>query len=240
MRFAQVTGAALLLSALPLAAFAQSTSSTPDISALLAEITALEQQITSLAGASSTPATPASPAPESSGPETMCPSLTRTLSFGSSGADVASLQTFLGISPATGYFGSITQNAVEQWQAQNGVVSSGTPATTGYGVVGPHTEAAIGNACGAATPQATQCISTQPPQTECSAGWQPVTDAAGCTEYYQCTVALPTASPGASTSATPAVSTTSCPAVVQPQCSGSVVPFQTNSNGCVIAYECVL
>jgi peptidoglycan hydrolase-like protein with peptidoglycan-binding domain len=39
----------------------------------------------------------------------------------------------------TGYFGPATEMAVKKWQARNGVVSSGSPDTTGYGVVGPKT-----------------------------------------------------------------------------------------------------
>jgi PKD repeat protein len=57
------------------------------------------------------------------------------------------LQQFLGVSPATGYYGSITQSSVEGWQAANNIISYGTPATTGYGVVGPRTAAAIRLAC---------------------------------------------------------------------------------------------
>ena len=50
------------------------------------------------------------------------------------GGDVATLQSFLGISP-TGYFGPITRSAVVEWQSTNGV------SATGY--VGPMTRAAI-------------------------------------------------------------------------------------------------
>jgi peptidoglycan hydrolase-like protein with peptidoglycan-binding domain len=47
----------------------------------------------------------------------------------------------------TGYYGPSTQEAVQSWQARNGVVSSGSPETTGYGVVGPKTRAAISQNC---------------------------------------------------------------------------------------------
>lgn len=61
------------------------------------------------------------------------------------GGDVSRLQQFLGISP-TGYFGPMTEQAVQQWQSSHAIISSGTPDTTGYGYVGPKTRAAMG--CG--------------------------------------------------------------------------------------------
>ena len=39
----------------------------------------------------------------------------------------------------TGYYGALTQAAVQNFQAKNGIVSSGTPDSTGYGNVGPKT-----------------------------------------------------------------------------------------------------
>src|SRR3990167_673350 len=96
-----------------------------------------------------------------------CPSL----SLGSTGASVTALQQLLYNSynnfPApTGYFGTITQAAVRQWQSEHGIVSSGTPATTGWGVVGPRTAVAM-QLCGTSstTPVATFAPSTQPPTT---------------------------------------------------------------------------
>ena len=71
------------------------------------------------------------------------------LSKGTSGPRVIALQTFLHEAyiefPApTGYFGQITEAAVKQWQQEKGVVSSGSAATTGWGVVGPKTMRAMG------------------------------------------------------------------------------------------------
>ncbi len=62
-------------------------------------------------------------------------SFTRDLTVGSTGADVTALQTMLGVSPATGYFGAITKAAVVAYQT-----SKGLPAT---GFVGPLTRAAL-------------------------------------------------------------------------------------------------
>lgn len=39
----------------------------------------------------------------------------------------------------TGYYGKLTQRAVERFQKKYGIVSSGTPETTGYGKLGPRT-----------------------------------------------------------------------------------------------------
>lgn len=75
--------------------------------------------------------------------------LTRTLSFGARGSDVVELQTFLidqellAADSATGYFGRMTEAAVQKFQSTKGIVSSGSPATTGYGAAGPKTRAWI-------------------------------------------------------------------------------------------------
>ncbi|MDP3988736.1 MAG: peptidoglycan-binding protein [bacterium] len=72
------------------------------------------------------------------------------LDFGDRGSEVTQLQTYLAtnvnIYPeglVTGYFGQLTKAAVERFQTAQGIISQGTPATTGYGRVGPMTRAAI-------------------------------------------------------------------------------------------------
>lgn len=81
----------------------------------------------------------------------ICLNLPRNLSRGSRGSDVAQLQQFLisqnllAADSATGFFGALTENAVKQWQSRNGIVFAGTPATTGYGAVGPKTRTALAN-----------------------------------------------------------------------------------------------
>ncbi|HEY9481241.1 MAG TPA: peptidoglycan-binding domain-containing protein, partial [Candidatus Paceibacterota bacterium] len=52
-------------------------------------------------------------------------SFTRDLTIGSSGADVTALQNFLNVTPATGYFGSITKAAVTAYQSAHGVPATG-------------------------------------------------------------------------------------------------------------------
>ena len=80
---------------------------------------------------------------------TACPNLTRNLTFGSRGNDVVQLQNFfiaqnhLATGNATSYYGRLTETAVKSFQRKNNIVSSGTPATTGYGAVGPRTRAKL-------------------------------------------------------------------------------------------------
>ena len=83
-----------------------------------------------------------------------CPLIGRSLKLGSTGDDVTRLQQFLArdfdVYPEgkiTGYYGSLTEAAVKRWQVKYNIVSSGTPESTGYGVVGPRTAAAIALLC---------------------------------------------------------------------------------------------
>src|SRR3989338_2923527 len=83
-----------------------------------------------------------------------CPNLTRALGRGAVGTEVADLQGFLaglpGIYPEaliTGFFGSLTEKALQRFQAKYGVVSSGSPASNGFGLLGPRTRAMINTAC---------------------------------------------------------------------------------------------
>jgi uncharacterized repeat protein (TIGR02543 family) len=93
------------------------------------------------------PTPPASSTPPTSGGGNH--HINRYLRKGSQGSDVTWLQQWLsqnGYYPqglVTGYYGSLTQAAVQNYQAKNGVVSSGDPDSTGYGNVGPKTEADI-------------------------------------------------------------------------------------------------
>lgn len=81
--------------------------------------------------------------------------LSAQMGIGSSGSNVTALQTYLAANPElypsgliTGYFGALTQAAVQRFQTAQGIVSSGTPATTGYGRVGPMTLARLNQLMG--------------------------------------------------------------------------------------------
>jgi len=117
------------------------------INDLQAQVQSLLAQIVALKGHSSQPSSAAS-AQSSATNQGQCVTLSHNLHVGStdaiSGGDVTTLQRFLidqGYlhAAATGYFGALTQAAVQRWQADNAIVSSGTPASTGWGSVGPKT-----------------------------------------------------------------------------------------------------
>ncbi|PIR60958.1 MAG: hypothetical protein COU68_01985 [Candidatus Pacebacteria bacterium CG10_big_fil_rev_8_21_14_0_10_45_6] len=72
------------------------------------------------------------------------------LDLGDRGAEVTELQTYLAANPSlypsglvTGYYGQLTKAGVERFQTLHGIISQGTPASTGYGRVGPRTMAAL-------------------------------------------------------------------------------------------------
>lgn len=102
------------------------------IASLLAQVQQLQTILASLTGG---------------GSSVSAPTLSRNLSAGSRGEDVSSLQRFLSgtgdytYKEITGYYGPVTTVAVQSYQARNGIVTSGTSASTGYGVVGPRTRA---------------------------------------------------------------------------------------------------
>lgn len=123
-----------------------------------------------------------------------CPALSRTLALGARGEDVRSLQEFLrsrGLlqSEATGYFGSLTEAALRAFQAAEGVVSSGNAASTGFGVMGVKTRAAIAARCGGAqtvTPGAATCpVAPGAPVIPCAGVWQKLQSGA-CHTGWRC------------------------------------------------------
>lgn len=78
------------------------------------------------------------------------PILTKPLKPKSEGGEIKQLQEFLSrdkeIYPEgliTGYYGNLTVKAVQRFQKKHGIVSEGTPETTGYGIVGPKTIARL-------------------------------------------------------------------------------------------------
>ena len=120
-----------------------STAQSEQIKTLLALIQQLQAQLAQMQGSGSS--------------VSQCLTLSRSLYLGVSdnetAGEVSKLQQFLTktghytYGTPTGYFGPATQVAVQAWQKANGVVSSGSPDTTGYGVTGPSTRSAMARSC---------------------------------------------------------------------------------------------
>ena len=173
---------AFVLLASPFAAKALTQAElTAQIQTLLNQVSQLQQQLTTTTTTNVNTNTSSN----------TCPTLTRTLSFGSRGSDVGELQQFLAnngylsIASATGYFGVLTEQAVQQWQAHNGVVSGGDRTSSGFGVVGARTRQAIASVCRQTV--VTSCPQYQIPQ--CSTGYHLQsngTDSNGCALIGKC------------------------------------------------------
>lgn len=235
--------------AAPLAVYAAgSTDLTGQINTLLQQLSALETQLTALQGtgaqssqvvATSTAATPATT------PSTEKCTFSRTLSRGDSGADVLSLQQYLiaqgllSADSATGYFGAKTETALGTWQADKDIVSSGTPATTGFGAFGTHTWSAMQQACTGSTANLS-CPKYMPPQeTACQGTWSAVKNANGCVAGWQCAILSASTPPSVSSPASGSTCSNgvslSCPAgamlQVNAQCQQSCVLSAASAEG---------
>lgn len=189
-------------------------------------------------------------------PQQMCLQVQSTLRQGSRGSDVTTLQQFLiqkGLLPAdsaTGYFGPLTRAAVQQFQTSAGVVSSGTEDTTGFGLVGARTRAAIVAGCGQSSSVLVPSPSSSVPA---SAGTVYNPAVVPLTSLPQCPGVIAPACPGGTlislgTDENHCIrgymcSTTSnafCSSIPTPSCSnnGQAVPTSYDSNGCANAYAC--
>ena len=122
---------------------------------LLKQVQVLQQQLQAVENSSSTNGIAPNPYIVSTPITTdSCIRIAYNLNKGDENDEVRTLQTFLAQDPSvypdaivSGYFGLLTQKAVQAWQAKYGIVSGGTPETTGYGSVGPKTRNAIANLC---------------------------------------------------------------------------------------------
>jgi chitodextrinase len=82
-------------------------------------------------------------------PTTTSFTFTTALYYGLRNSNVLALQNFLiqaqylGTPYNTGFYGSLTQKAVQKFQCAQDIVCSGSPATTGWGSVGPRTRRAL-------------------------------------------------------------------------------------------------
>lgn len=144
----------ILLTFISLTNAQSSTSLQAELNALLAQLAALQAQLQTTTGTSN-------PGPSTPGVSGQCPSLYRALRQGVSGSDVTALQVFLAADGSiypeknvSGYFGALTQAAVQRLQLRHNLVTSGSPDTTGFGAVGPATRNLIATLCanGGTTP----------------------------------------------------------------------------------------
>lgn len=150
-RFALITS----LVVTPAVAAAQTADVQAQIQAMLQQVAALQAQL-GVAGTGSSDSANTAPAMSQGSTQVYadCPRVSRVLKKGMSGDDVTRLQTFLSADPAiypegtvSGFFGSATERAVQKWQARYKIVQSGTPSSTGYGVVGPRTASLMALQC---------------------------------------------------------------------------------------------
>ena len=125
-----------------------------EILSLLKRINELQTRIGEAGGPVVSPNAPALPPAAPVSGNVQCPLISRTLKLGSQGDDVARLQRYLSLDPSvypeakvTGYYGALTEAAVKRWQVKFHIVSSGTPGTTGFGIVGPRTAAILALQC---------------------------------------------------------------------------------------------
>jgi peptidoglycan hydrolase-like protein with peptidoglycan-binding domain len=92
---------------------------------------------------------------------TIAHTFTRDLSPYTRSSEVTILQSFLithgylANGNATGYFGPLTTKALQSFQAAQGIVTSGSPTTTGFGNFGPQTRNAVNRLVATGTTVAT-------------------------------------------------------------------------------------
>lgn len=142
------------------------------IAQLTAQLQALQAQYYQLTGVFIPVTVPTTTTPVSTAPtygSVSCVSIVGSLGRGTETYEVTTLQnalTQLGFyaGPITGYFGALTELAVQSFQRAQGVASSGTPESTGYGFVGARTRAALYQAtCGHGSTVTTTPVVTTPP-----------------------------------------------------------------------------
>ena len=181
-----------------------------------------------------------------------CGTSTRPLSFGAQGGDVEDLQSFLSDhgyldhGNTTGFFGQLTQHALQRWQSDNAVATSGGPSTTGWGVFGPLSQRIRDYICGndhgstRGTGEGTHNTTTAPAVVpvctlDCAAGTHPSGPAGVCGR-----TCIPDT---AANSNTPTTNTSCPPPQPATPCNGTWSPTQTgaldDTGVCTIGWTCV-
>ena len=162
-----------------------------------------------------------------------CNVLDNNLSLGatdqSTNGDVSQLQSFLGkdksIYPedaVTGYYGTLTLQAVQRWQAAHGIVSSGDPASTGFGHIGPRTRGEMDKEMETECEQGDSQHSSSGDSTEHSNA------SASSTSVQPITLSTVSVQPTSTSTPTPPTSTTP-----SPNPSPSLIPLPTTASDTV-------
>lgn len=133
-----------------------SASSSPEAKAIRTEIAALLEKVEELKGKlkEMQQGGMSTSTPQQGKSKRICPLIARSLLSGAHGDDVKELQEFLADEGyfdrkhISAYFGPLTKSALEKWQAAEGVITSGSASSTGWGVVGPRTKEFILKRCG--------------------------------------------------------------------------------------------
>ncbi len=146
------------------------------LNSLLAQVQQVRAEIAAAGGSvgvsASQTSVPSTPSVSSSISAPTCV-FSHVLTVGSTdattGGEVTKLQQLLAADPSTypegvvsGYFGPATERAIQHLQTAHSIVSSGTPATTGYGAVGSLTRAALYSLCNKSRTAPTTTPGTNP------------------------------------------------------------------------------
>lgn len=244
-------GLALLI-AIPSAVFALSaTEIEQQIAEYEKKISSLREELVRVRLNAGTNTTLPTPAPQNF--REFC-NADRFFSVNVTGADVTALQEYLkslGLLPSTnGTYDEATQAAIREFQKLQGIVSTGTPGTTGWGIVGPKTRAALrAKLCSVSvTPPIKLCIkegivcgvredgSYITVRNEC------LLDAAKAKLAYagECKNISVTPTPPTTIYPPPPKPSVECPPVAQPLCApgNTIISNGTDANGCSLGSRC--
>lgn len=191
MRKIVALGVGIALFASPLVVSAQSLADLQSLmQSLMAQLSALQEQVNqSQIGIGVTQ--PVSKPQELSIAPRSCPTIARTLWRGLRGDDVMALQNYLisqgylADDSASGFYGTATEAAVQKWQASISLITSGSPATTGWGVFGEQSRSALSKRCNLTGPVSCPIQ----PIVDCAPGYGPTSggyDANGCEQRTRC------------------------------------------------------
>ncbi|MBP9757073.1 MAG: hypothetical protein KBD06_00575 [Candidatus Pacebacteria bacterium] len=160
---AVLTFLAIIALSVPVGTSAQTDSITDRLKKLLADLQTISSSLNSVAAVGAVQSN-------------SCVTLLKNLSPGSTDAgtkgEVSKLQRFLvsqGVeiypeAKVSGIYGPSTLKAVQRLQKKHGVVSAGSPSTTGYGAVGAATRALVTRLCGTTVSTGMPSVSIVSPQ----------------------------------------------------------------------------